>query len=187
MARNCSGSEARGYCLYLGKRLRMRSQSLLMLTQGYGEITIPKYPYLEPLISDYHRGPDQLGMALYYLLCPNRTHPVHQVHTGNSLVVQSWRASCETFLPQLRSFRTLFPNSVGLSFRVRSLERPTATKLTPRSKSTAYNRCSFAAPHDTKEDDHMVRVFAVSQDFQCFAQFPRQVPGRSGTLGRRYI
>ncbi|KAF9787974.1 S-adenosyl-L-methionine-dependent methyltransferase [Thelephora terrestris] len=28
---------------------------------GYGEIIIPKYPYLEPLISDYHGGPDQLG------------------------------------------------------------------------------------------------------------------------------
>jgi len=30
--------------------------------QGYGEVTISKYPYLKPLISDYHGGPDQLGM-----------------------------------------------------------------------------------------------------------------------------
>lgn len=28
---------------------------------GYGEVTTPKYPYLKPLISDYHGGPDQLG------------------------------------------------------------------------------------------------------------------------------
>ncbi|KAF9653548.1 S-adenosyl-L-methionine-dependent methyltransferase [Thelephora ganbajun] len=28
---------------------------------GYGEVAIPKYPYLKPLISDYHGGPDQLG------------------------------------------------------------------------------------------------------------------------------
>jgi len=28
---------------------------------GYGEATIPKYPYLKPLISDYHGGSDQLG------------------------------------------------------------------------------------------------------------------------------
>jgi len=34
-----------------------------MLAQGYGEVTIPKYTYLKPLISDYHGGPNQLGMA----------------------------------------------------------------------------------------------------------------------------
>lgn len=33
------------------------------LFQGYGEVTIPKYPYLKPLISDYHGGPDQLGIV----------------------------------------------------------------------------------------------------------------------------
>lgn len=28
---------------------------------GYGEVTTSKYPYLKPLISDYHEGGDQLG------------------------------------------------------------------------------------------------------------------------------
>jgi len=37
-----------------------------MFVQGYGEVTIPKYPYLKPLISDYHAGPNQLGMAAVY-------------------------------------------------------------------------------------------------------------------------
>ena len=63
LARSCPGSEAWRYCFYLGEQLCIRLQSLLMLIQGYGEVTIPEYPYLKPLISDYHRGPDQLGMA----------------------------------------------------------------------------------------------------------------------------
>lgn len=46
-----------------------------MLVQGYGEVTIPKYPYLKPLISDYHTGPNQIGMVTVYLvICrPNPT------------------------------------------------------------------------------------------------------------------
>ena len=64
MARNCSGSEARGHRFHLGKQLRVSlRRSLFMPIQGYGEVTIPKYPYLKPLISGYHAGPDQLGMV----------------------------------------------------------------------------------------------------------------------------
>lgn len=63
MAGNRSSSEARWHCFYLGKQHCTCLRSLLMPTQGYGEVTIPKYPYLKPLISDYHGGPDQLGMV----------------------------------------------------------------------------------------------------------------------------
>lgn len=61
MARSCTGLKARWHYLYLGKWLRIRPQPLLITVQGYGEATVPKYPYLKPLISDYHGGPDQLG------------------------------------------------------------------------------------------------------------------------------
>ena len=66
MARNREGSKARRHRLHLGKRYRIFLRWLLTFAQGYGEVTIPKYPYLKPLISDYHGGPDQLGMAIHH-------------------------------------------------------------------------------------------------------------------------
>ena len=76
MARNCEGSKAWRHRFHLGKQHHIFLQSLLTLMQGYGEVTTSKYPYLKPLISDYHGGPDQLGIdivspsaALLYSSC----------------------------------------------------------------------------------------------------------------------
>jgi len=88
MARNRSCSEARRHCFYLGKQLCVCLRSLLTLVQGYGEVTIPKYPHLKPLISDYHRGPDQLGMVTASSTLPYSFHSLgpYWEQPGRSIV-----------------------------------------------------------------------------------------------------
>ena len=154
MARNCSGSEARRDGFHLGKQLCIWFQSLLMLVQGYGEVTIQKYPFLKPLISDYHQGPDQLGMvsALPVLLCSLCSSGPYWEQPGRSItegLLRDVPAATEVSPGSFSEFRRTF---FSCAYHTASCRNQTHLL----DKSTAYNRCPFPAPHDTEEDDNMV-------------------------------
>ena len=133
MARNFEGSEAWRHCFHLGKQPHTFSQSLLTLTQGYGEVTIPKYPYLKPLISDYHGGANQLGIViapsstvLLYLSCslgpyweqPGRSiveNLLRDVPAATKVSPGSFSEFCRTFF-SCTFFAVPYHNQAHLSF-----------------------------------------------------------------------